>query len=141
MEQSVNVFSFVFMISFVNWIFFKGTSAPQVIGYRNNGYSEKSDIWSIGCVILQMINKSNTIWDDNFECFELMMITIPITPKFPNYINEDLKSFLNCCFEIEEDERPTAFELMKHTFINKKQKKNSVVLMRLRVLEKKYVVK
>jgi serine/threonine protein kinase len=71
-----------------------------------NGYNEKSDIWSVGCTVLQMIFK-DTQKPTPVYIFE------PEAPKFPDSINDELKQFLNGCFKINDKERLSIFDLQE----------------------------
>lgn len=47
--------------------------APEVICHQKEGYSVKADIWSLGCVLLEMLTGKRPWYDD-----ELIMVTIKV---------------------------------------------------------------
>lgn len=73
------------------------------------------DIWSIGCVVLQMLFKENGFWKGQFDKY--MMAFVPVKPEFPSNISDDLRDFLDCCFKINDHERWSAVQLLSHKFL------------------------
>lgn len=51
--------------------------APEVICHPRKGYTVKADIWSLGCVFLEMLTGKRTWYED-----ELIMITIKVCCPF-----------------------------------------------------------
>lgn len=47
--------------------------APEVICHQKEGYSVKADVWSLGCVLLEMLTGKRPWYED-----ELIMITIKV---------------------------------------------------------------
>ena len=76
----------------------KGTipwMAPEVI--MQQGYSLKSDIWSLGCTVIEMAIAGNPwgkaikgVFSDMFK-----IVNEDIRPDIPEYFSEDGKDFLN----------------------------------------------
>ena len=97
--------------------------APEMYGYSPNpnsykGYNELADIWSIGCVIIQILTGKTNIWDWmlDSELFAWEMVIDPKAPNYPNNLDDDLRDFLNCCFKIKFEERSSAAALLKHKY-------------------------
>ncbi|KAK4702319.1 hypothetical protein P7C70_g3901, partial [Phenoliferia sp. Uapishka_3] len=93
--------------------------APEVIKNDQRGYSAKADIWSLGCLCLEMF-AGRRPWDQK-EMFEAMfkLGAERLAPPVPeDVILSDLaKAFFNACFQPEPDNRPRADQLMRHRFL------------------------
>ncbi|WBW71638.1 MEK kinase (MEKK) Mkh1 [Schizosaccharomyces osmophilus] len=95
--------------------------APEVIDSNHRGYSAKVDIWSLGCVVLEMLG-GNRPWSTD-EAIQAMfkLGTEKKPPPFPSElrknVSDDSINFLNDCFTIDADKRPTAEELLSHPFL------------------------
>lgn len=98
--------------------------APEVV--RQTAYTKKADIWSLGCLIVEMFTGSHP----HPNCTQLQAIfkiggsgmnAENARPDLPEVASEDAKDFLRKTFEIEHEKRPSAEELMKYQFcaINK----------------------
>ncbi|KAI8846639.1 kinase-like domain-containing protein, partial [Chytridium lagenaria] len=78
--------------------------APEVI--KAKGYSAKVDIWSLGCVTLEMFT-GNHPWKQ-FDEMQTMWLGKENAPPIPEAMLEGhAREFLAKCFTIEPDERPT----------------------------------
>lgn len=88
--------------------------APEVV--RQTGQSIKSDIWSVGCLIVEMFTGSRP-----FPSMTTLQTLFAVgsqgeRPKVPDTASEDAKRFLDLCFEVDQTKRPTAGELLKEPF-------------------------
>ena len=96
--------------------------APEIYGYPNGGgYNERVDIWSIGCVVLQMITGQRNFWSESeFKAVcNNQMLFKPIAPSYDrNRLGDDICDFLDCCFKIEQKDRMSANELLNHKYFN-----------------------
>ncbi|CCH46439.1 Serine/threonine-protein kinase [Wickerhamomyces ciferrii] len=95
--------------------------APEVVDSRE-GYSAKVDIWSLGCVVLEMF-AGRRPWS-NLEAISAMFKigkskSAPPIPDdvLPN-VSKDGQKFLDNCFAIDANKRPTAQELTIDSFCN-----------------------
>ncbi|KAJ3227807.1 ATP binding [Clydaea vesicula] len=88
--------------------------APEVI--KGRGYSAKVDIWSLGCVVLEMITGSHP-WNQLDEMQTMWKLGKNMLPDIPEWLSSDAKDFLLKCFSIDPDTRPTATELLHHPFV------------------------
>ncbi|KAG1874586.1 kinase-like protein [Suillus subalutaceus] len=92
--------------------------APEVICHQMQGYSVKADIWSLGCVLLEMLTGKRPWYDD-----ELIMVTIKVKqnkrpPIPPDVTLSDLAmDFQDLCFAIDPDERASASHLRRHSYL------------------------
>ena len=95
--------------------------APEVV--RQTAYTKKADIWSLGCLIVEMFTGSHP----HPNCTQLQAIFKiggsggagagdNARPDLPEHASEDAKEFLNKTFEIEHEKRPSPEELMDYAF-------------------------
>ncbi|CCG84960.1 protein of unknown function [Taphrina deformans PYCC 5710] len=93
--------------------------APEVIQTRKQGYSAKIDIWSLGCVVLEMF-AGRRPWSNEEAISVLYTLGTGRPPPIPDDVAPILSSvaqdFLNKCFTIEPENRPTAYQLLQHPF-------------------------
>lgn len=95
--------------------------APEVV--RQTAYTKKADIWSLGCLIVEMFTGSHP----HPNCTQLQAIfkigqtnADSARPDLPDMASEDAKDFLKKTFEIEHEKRPSAEELIGSPFANAK---------------------
>ncbi|TPX32600.1 hypothetical protein SmJEL517_g04340 [Synchytrium microbalum] len=96
-----------------NWM------APEVI--ELNGASTKSDIWSMGCTIIEMLTGRPPYWDLN-PMTTLFRIVEDDGPPLPEGISNDMRAFLTRCFQKDTTKRADATELLQHDWIRKNVK-------------------
>jgi serine/threonine protein kinase len=89
--------------------------APEVI--KSKGYSAKVDIWSLGCLVLEMFTGHHPWrqYDEVAALYRLGQSTNP-TPPIPPDLSPEAQDFLDKCFTIDPEMRPTAEDLLKHPF-------------------------
>lgn len=88
--------------------------APEVV--RQTGQSIKSDIWSVGCLIVEMFTGSRP-----FPSMTTLQTLFAVgsqgeKPQIPDVASSDARRFLDLCFEVDQTKRPTATELLKEPF-------------------------
>lgn len=88
--------------------------APEVV--RQTGQSIKSDIWSVGCLIVEMFTGSRP-----FPSMTTLQTLFAVgsqgeKPKIPETASTEAKKFLDLCFEVDQAKRPTAGELLREPF-------------------------
>uniref|UniRef100_A0A0D9WUZ1 mitogen-activated protein kinase kinase kinase n=1 Tax=Leersia perrieri TaxID=77586 RepID=A0A0D9WUZ1_9ORYZ len=99
----------------------KGTPywmAPEMVQatlVKDVGYDLAVDIWSLGCTIIEMFN-GKPPWSD-LEGPAAMFRVLHKDPPIPENLSHEGKDFLQCCFKRNAAERPTASELLDHSFI------------------------
>ncbi|KAI9296616.1 Pkinase-domain-containing protein [Neoconidiobolus thromboides FSU 785] len=107
---------------------FKGSvfwMAPEVV--KAQGYSAKVDIWSVGCLLIEMVTGKRP-WKDLNELaavYRLGKLTDESAPPIPENLTKDCETFLKQCFIVQPDLRPTAEELLLHPFCARPVKRNS----------------
>jgi mitogen-activated protein kinase kinase kinase len=94
--------------------------APEVV--RQTAYTKKADIWSLGCLIVEMFTGSHP----HPNCTQLQAIfkiggaggsiSENARPDLPDTASDEAKEFLRKTFEMEHEKRPSAEELMGYAF-------------------------
>ncbi|CUM55177.1 uncharacterized protein AC631_03712 [Debaryomyces fabryi] len=100
--------------------------APEVIDSivadKKQGYSAKVDIWSLGCVVLEMFAGKRP-WSNEAVVSAIYKIgktklAPPIPDDITHLISDEARSFIRRCFTIDPEERPTARDLLGDPFIS-----------------------
>ena len=95
--------------------------APEVIRSQGQGYSAKVDIWSLGCVVLEMF-AGRRPWSKEEPIGAIFKLgslnqAPPIPEDVGTAISPEALSFMLDCFTIDPSERPTAETLLRqHPF-------------------------
>ncbi|KND02884.1 STE/STE11/CDC15 protein kinase [Spizellomyces punctatus DAOM BR117] len=92
--------------------------APEIIELK--GASTASDIWSLGCTIIEMITGKPPYLDLKNPMTALFRIVEDDSPPLPDDISDDLRDFFDKCFQRDVDKRWTASALLKHDWIRLK---------------------
>ncbi|KAI5791323.1 kinase-like domain-containing protein [Pyronema domesticum] len=89
--------------------------APEVV--KQTSYTLKADIWSLGCLIVEMLTGSHPYPD----CSQLQAIfkigTSGSAPQIPSKCTPEAKTFLEMTFELDHNKRPAAEELLGSPFM------------------------
>ncbi|KAI7880610.1 kinase-like protein [Lichtheimia hyalospora FSU 10163] len=91
-----------------NWM------APEVIQLQ--GASTKSDIWSLGCTIIELFT-GKPPYADLIPMTTLFRIVEDECPPLPTTTSQEMLEFLQLCFRKSPNDRPTARELLNHPWI------------------------
>jgi mitogen-activated protein kinase kinase kinase 1 len=82
------------------------------------GYGRKCDVWSIGCVIIQMAT-AKPPWAGTYDVknkfqliFKIGQATEP--PPMPPFSDPALKDLTLRCLEVNPEDRPVSSDLLKH---------------------------
>lgn len=94
--------------------------APEVIRSQGKGYSAKVDIWSLGCVVLEMF-AGRRPWSKEEAIGAIYKLgSLNQAPPIPDDVSSSISAaavgFMLDCFTIEPSERPTAGRLQSHQF-------------------------
>lgn len=89
--------------------------APEVV--RQTAYTRKADIWSLGCLIVEMFTGSHP----HPNCTQLQAIfkiggSGDASPTIPENASADARAFLSQTFLIDHEKRPSAAELLASPF-------------------------
>ncbi|CAO1630364.1 unnamed protein product [Parajaminaea phylloscopi] len=88
--------------------------APEVV--KQTSYSRKADIWSLGCLVVEMMSGTHP-WPNLNQMQALFKIGSASKPSLPEEISSAAVDFLNKTFEIDHNLRPSAEDLLQHAFI------------------------
>ncbi|KAB8532570.1 hypothetical protein FH972_025515 [Carpinus fangiana] len=94
--------------------------APEVVRSQGEGYSAKVDIWSLGCVVLEMFQGKRPFAGDELvgAIFKLGSLNQP--PPIPDEVSKAVSpaalSFMFDCWNIDPADRPTADTLLRAPF-------------------------
>lgn len=97
----------------------KGTPywmAPEVVNRKNNGYGLAADIWSLGCTVLEMLTRN--IPYSHLEGMQaLFRIGRGEPPPIPETLSAEAQDFIVKCLQVNQNDRPTAAQLLMHPFV------------------------
>ncbi|PBP19722.1 MAP kinase kinase kinase [Diplocarpon rosae] len=95
--------------------------APEVVRSQGQGYSAKVDIWSLGCVVLEMF-AGRRPWSKEETVGAIYKLgSLNEAPPVPDDVSMNISpvavAFMADCFQIDPSERPTADTLLsQHPF-------------------------
>ncbi|KAJ5493107.1 hypothetical protein N7539_001853 [Penicillium diatomitis] len=95
--------------------------APEVIQSQGQGYSAKVDIWSLGCVVLEMF-AGRRPWSKEEAIGAIFKLgSLNQAPPIPDDVSMSISpaalAFMYDCFTVNSSERPTAGTLLtRHPF-------------------------
>jgi len=95
--------------------------APEVI--RGEPYDEKADIWSLGCLMYELLTGAPFYrhYDPIKAAFRMATRGAPAPPeKVSNALSADAKEFLHMCLRTDPADRATARELYRHPLLDKR---------------------
>ncbi|KAL3453775.1 hypothetical protein BJX65DRAFT_76729 [Aspergillus insuetus] len=102
--------------------------APEVIQSQGQGYSAKVDIWSLGCVVLEMF-AGRRPWSKEEAIGAIYKLgSLSQAPPIPEDVSMNVSpaalAFMWDCFTVDTFERPTAETLLTHPFCEPDPKYN-----------------
>jgi len=90
--------------------------APEIISVE--GGEKVSDIWSLGCTIIELLTGKPPYWDAGAMSALFKMVACA-HPPLPPDISDELRDFLLKCFIRDVKLRPGPQELLQHPWISK----------------------
>ncbi|AMD19091.1 HBR190Cp [Eremothecium sinecaudum] len=84
--------------------------SPEVL--MDQPYTPLSDIWSFGCVVFEMCSLRVPFPAKNFMELQRKIQNGSIDP-LPEHYSRDLEQLVRSCIQINENNRPSAFDLLK----------------------------
>ncbi|XP_045143354.1 mitogen-activated protein kinase kinase kinase 19 [Echinops telfairi] len=92
--------------------------APEVI--NESGYGRKSDIWSIGCTVFEMATGKPPLASmDRMAAMFYIGAHRGLMPPLPDRFSEHAVDFVRVCLTRDQHERPSALQLLRHTFLKR----------------------
>ncbi|XP_010365748.1 mitogen-activated protein kinase kinase kinase 19 isoform X5 [Rhinopithecus roxellana] len=92
--------------------------APEVIS--ESGYGRKSDIWSIGCTVFEMATGKPPLASmDRMAAMFYIGAHRGLMPPLPDHFSENAADFVRMCLTRDQHERPSALQLLKHSFLER----------------------
>ena len=92
--------------------------APEVVKHKTA--TKMSDIWSLGCCIIEMIT-GKPPWSEHGKDAQTIMNVIrksKMPPSFPDNITHECAHFLLMCLKVNPSKRPDCETLLLHPFVS-----------------------
>ncbi|KAF8350135.1 kinase-like domain-containing protein [Amanita rubescens] len=108
-----NIRAFTNMKGTIQWM------APEILDTKKAGYDAKVDIWSVGCVVLEMWSGEKP-WSNEVLVSVMYKVSQykqppPIPPGIK--LSDLAEEFRLQCFQANPQDRPTATELQAHPYL------------------------
>ncbi|KAG8914839.1 hypothetical protein FRC00_010471 [Tulasnella sp. 408] len=115
-KQSEEVYNNAAMTAMQGSLFWM---APEMLHNDKKGYNAKIDIWSLGCVFIEMFAGRRPWEQDDFVSVMFKVGRNKMAPPVPSdvHLSADAEDFRLKCFTQDPDERPTAEGLKGHPWL------------------------
>lgn len=95
--------------------------APELI--TSQGYGRKSDVWSLGCALVEMAT-GRVPWEDLARDNDIFMLMHKIAssdkiPDLPKNYSDHAIAFMKLCFSRDPKTRPDVATLLQHPWLKK----------------------
>jgi NIMA (never in mitosis gene a)-related kinase len=87
--------------------------------WRDQPYDHKSDIWSIGCVLYEMIALKPPFRAETMEGL-YKKVLLGIYPRIPKTFSSDLAKLVNSLLQVQTHMRPNCDKILEMPSIQKK---------------------
>ncbi|CCW60947.1 unnamed protein product [Phytomonas sp. EM1] len=89
---------------------------------RGEGATEKSDVWSFGCLCLEMTNETGLPWSFSpgmtLQGLAYALACAQKPPPIPTTLSPISQDFIACCLRLDPVERWSVSQLLNHDFFN-----------------------
>ncbi|KAI0293248.1 kinase-like domain-containing protein [Russula brevipes] len=92
-------------------------AAPEVI--EHTGSSTKSDIWSLGCTVIELLTGHPPYGDIPNVMSVMSRMVMDDYPPIPEHFSRPLTPFLKRCFQKVPAHRPSVKELLEHVWLKR----------------------
>ncbi|KAG8833537.1 ATP binding, partial [Serendipita sp. 399] len=89
--------------------------APEVV--RQIPYTSKADIWSVGCLVVEMLTAQHPFPDLSQMQTIFKLGTGTLKPTIPADTSANAADFLQKTFELDHTARPSATDLINHAWV------------------------
>ena len=89
--------------------------APEVV--KSNNYCRFSDIWSLGCTIIEMATGKPPHSSVNPTTAMLHIVDNKQGPAIPDFLSDKAKDFIKRCLQYEPHKRDNVFKLLRHEWL------------------------
>ena len=86
-----------------------GCSSPEIL-LGSNAYSEATDIWSMGCILYELLTLKHPFQRSDFVQ-EPKILDGEFDP-IPDHYSSEMKSLVNACLSVDPNDRPDADEIL-----------------------------
>merc|ERR1711879_126596 len=91
--------------------------APEMFDKKGDGYTNQVDVWAAGIIVWQLlIGGMPFLLKRAAEVKRLPKIIDRM--RFPSHVDETAQDFILGCLKVDEDERLTTEEALKHPWLN-----------------------
>jgi len=94
--------------------------APEIV-IGTGGYGRKADIWSLGCLMVEMMTATDP-WGKN--AFDNLMQAMNVIrkdgnrPPIPEGIEDAARDMVESCLQRTPEQRPTSTELLRYALVS-----------------------
>ena len=92
-------------------------ASPEV--WKDQPYDVKSDIWSLGCVLYEMISLKPPFRADDMHSLYKKVVK-GVYPKIPAHFSADLAGVVRAMIQVSAHQRPTCEKLLEMPCVSKR---------------------